>query len=243
MAKIAVTGSNGTVGKALVPRLRTLHEVIPIDLPEVDILDLDSVTKAMRGADVVIHLAGVFGPAVEGKENWRSPHRDPTNGKLFEHALIAAKSVRAKLFIHASSIHVEDSLGHMEEQTDTLLQARPGVFTTQPASGYGQSKRGQEALLQDNAHAFEHGAVSIRLGGVTPANAPLRGHAKPAILAHEQKVWLSHDDLSDLVLRIIDQRTTPDYDVVYAVSDNTGRFHDTANQYGWDARANSANHT
>lgn len=240
MVKIAITGSKGTVGKALVSRLATRYEIVQIDLPEVDILDTKKLREALRGVDVVIHLAGVFGPAAEGKENWRSPHQDPINQRLFESILQAAKDVGVKLFIHASSIHVEDSLTHMRRSSDELLVARPGVFMTEPVSGYGRSKREQEAMLETEAHNFERGAVSIRLGGVTPTGLPLSSHADPDILEHERKVWLDHDDLASLVLKIIELHTTPDYDVVYAVSDNSNRIHGIANRYGWKPRANSA---
>jgi nucleoside-diphosphate-sugar epimerase len=91
MAKIAITGSSGTVGKALIPRVSVAHEVIPIDLPGVDVLDTEKLNKALHGVDTVFHLAGVFGPAAEGKENWRSPHQDPANNQLFRNALKGLK--------------------------------------------------------------------------------------------------------------------------------------------------------
>jgi nucleoside-diphosphate-sugar epimerase len=130
----------------------------------------------------------------------------------------------------------------MLKRSGALLLAKPRTFATEPVSGYGRSKRAQEASLEAGAHNFEAGAISIRLGGVTPTGMPLASHSKPAILEHERKVWLDHDDLGDLVLRIIDQHTTPDYDVVYAISDNTGRFHDLTNQYGWEPQANSTDY-
>jgi nucleoside-diphosphate-sugar epimerase len=112
------------------------------------------------------------------------------------------------------------------------LRAVPGRFRTVTPSSYGRSKRAQEARLQSVAHRFAHGAVSLRLGAVTPDGAPMAHHDDPAVLDHERRVWLAHDDLGELVSRIIDARTAPGYDVVYAVS-AADRFHDVANRYGW----------
>jgi nucleoside-diphosphate-sugar epimerase len=242
MARVAITGVNGKVGRALVSPVGREHEIVPIDLPETDILNTRKFYQAVKGADVVIHLAGIFGPKSKGNEHWRSPHTDPVNRELFTQTVAAAQVSGAKLFIHASSVHVEDSLGYILSGNKDLLVARPRQFLTETHSGYGKAKREQEATLEEQATGFTRGAVSLRLGGVTADNLPLRKFGDRAILEHEQRVWLEHGDLGDLVLRIIAQKDTPSYEVLYAVSNNTGRFHDTANPFGWTPEANSADY-
>lgn len=243
MSTIAVTGAKGTVGTALMPHIERGHEVIPIDLPEVDILDPLQLEKALSSADVVIHLAGIFGPASEGKESWRSPHSDPRNKALFDAVLEGSAAVGVGLLLHASSIHVEDTLGFMRRRSGEMLVAEAGRFATQTVSGYGKVKREQEAALKAQAQQFPRGAVSLRLGGVTPNNRPMTEHRDQEVLWHEQSVWLSHGDLASLVLKIVAEPSTPeDYRVLYAVSNNNGRFHDLANPYGWSPHANSANY-
>ncbi len=58
--RIAITGSNGQLGRAL---QRTLggEALMPIDLPDYDICDLTGITAAVRtfGPDVIIHTAAI----------------------------------------------------------------------------------------------------------------------------------------------------------------------------------------
>ncbi|KUI26394.1 hypothetical protein AU195_21615 [Mycobacterium sp. IS-1496] len=236
MITVAVTGAAGTVGRALTPRFGVGVAVRPIDRPEVDIVaDPDRLRQILRGADVVVHLAFDPGGGAVPREHWREPTRNPVNTALFETVLQAALDGGVGLFLHASSIHVEDTMA-WSRRAGPALTAEPGVFRTRTPSGYGQSKREQEARLRAVAPGFRHGAVSLRLGGVTSDDAPLAHAEDPAVLDHERRVWLAHDDLADLVAAIIAARRTPGYDVVYAVSDNPGRFHDVSNVYGWTPR-------
>jgi nucleoside-diphosphate-sugar epimerase len=228
---VAVTGSAGTVGRALCPRLRDFH-VVGIDKPGVDILtEPERLARAFAGADTVVHLA--FDPGGgAAREHWRTTYRNPVNDALFGQVLRVALSTGVELFLHASSIHVEDTLAY-SRRPPSMLTAKPGGFQTIPTSGYGQGKRDEEAALQQVADRFPRGAVSLRLGAVTPDDRPLRDNDNPEVLDHERRVWLSHRDLADLGTKIICRKATSDYDVVYAVSDNIGRFHDVSNRYGW----------
>jgi nucleoside-diphosphate-sugar epimerase len=246
MISVAVTGAAGTVGRALTSRLGVHAAVVPVDRPDVDILDdPERLRLLLRGCDAVAHLA--FDPGGDGtpREQWREPTRNPVNTALFDAVLDAALAEDVGLFLHASSIHVEDTMAR-SSRPGPALTAEPGLFRTATPSGYGQSKREQEARLQAAAHRFARGAVSVRLGGVTPDDAPLAHHDEPAVLDHERRVWLAHADLADLVWAIIRTRAAPGFhepgfdasgfDVVYAVSDNPGRFHDVSNAYGWTPR-------
>ena len=241
--KIAITGANGVVGKTLTKYLKQYYTIVPIDLPEIDILkDKEKLEQAFAGVDTVIHLAVVLGSAAEGKEGWLSPHRDPVNEKLFNAVVKASHHMGVKKFIHASSVHVEDTRGFIQNGKGRLKPI-PSVFHTEPVSGYGHAKRDQEAQLQSDAKLFSGGVVSVRLGGVRPNNLPIptHEHADADILDHERRVWLEHSELADLMKRIIDYARPIGYDVVYAISDNDGRIHDATNRYGWQPTANSGN--
>jgi hypothetical protein len=76
-----------------------------------------------------------------------------------------------ELFLHASSVHVENTLGY-SRQPAPLLTAKPAVFQTDTARG------------------------SLRLGGVTPDDVPLPHHEDVEILSHERRVWLSRTTTS-----------------------------------------------
>jgi hypothetical protein len=116
---------------------------------------------------------------------------------MFDAVVLRALRSGIELFLHASSVHVEDTLGY-SRQPAPLLTAKPAVFQTDTARGF--------AGVADD---FPRGAVSLRLGGVTPDDLPLPRHEDVEILSHERRVWLSHRDLGDLVTRIIHTRSTP----------------------------------
>lgn len=69
MARLAVTGGSGLVGRHIAAHLRQRHEVVVLDLvppplPEVrfirvDILDLAALEEALTGCDAVVHMAAI----------------------------------------------------------------------------------------------------------------------------------------------------------------------------------------
>jgi len=60
MSRVAVTGARGFIGAAACERLRSDgHEVVEIDLPEVDVTDAGAVERALQGCDGVIHTAAI----------------------------------------------------------------------------------------------------------------------------------------------------------------------------------------
>src|SRR5215218_9335587 len=60
MSKVAVTGAKGFIGAATCARLRADgHEVVELDLPEVDVTDAAAVERALGGCDGVVHTAAI----------------------------------------------------------------------------------------------------------------------------------------------------------------------------------------
>ncbi len=57
--KVAVTGSKGQLGRAMVQELSSRHKVIGLSRPELDLTSLESVRRAFRlaDADLVVHCA------------------------------------------------------------------------------------------------------------------------------------------------------------------------------------------
>ena len=72
--KILITGSSGFIGSELIQTLKNNFEIKTYDLTEgQDILDFDSLKKAMEGCEVVVHLAAI-----------RKPFEDKTFADYFE---------------------------------------------------------------------------------------------------------------------------------------------------------------
>jgi nucleoside-diphosphate-sugar epimerase len=61
--KIFITGSSGYIGKELIDKISLEHEIVSFDLEnEQDLLNYKQLKKAMKGCDIVIHLAAIRGP-------------------------------------------------------------------------------------------------------------------------------------------------------------------------------------
>lgn len=114
--KVAVTGAAGFVGVNLVEQLLGAgHEVVAIDRvrskaptePGVswvdgDILDLDSMVRALDGVEVVYHLVAVITLAHRDDVAWR------VNTEGVRTVAEAALRVGARKFVHCSSLHAFD---------------------------------------------------------------------------------------------------------------------------------------
>ena len=60
MSRVAVTGAKGFIGAAVGDRLRADgHEVVEIDLPDVDVTDAAAIDRALAGCDYAVHTAAI----------------------------------------------------------------------------------------------------------------------------------------------------------------------------------------
>ncbi|QIK74457.1 NAD-dependent epimerase/dehydratase family protein [Nocardioides piscis] len=157
--KVAVTGPTGTFGLALMPLLEEDAEVdhvvgiarrafdpaehgwTKMGYRRGDVRDVDALTEAFDGADVVVHLAFLI----------LSGSKDTTRAINVEgtlNAFRAAAAVGAKRFVYASSVaaygfHRDNPVGMSED------------WATRPADRlfYAQEKAELEHLLQQEAAA------------------------------------------------------------------------------------------
>jgi nucleoside-diphosphate-sugar epimerase len=61
--KIFITGSSGYIGRELITHLDGKYEIVKYDLVHgQDILDFNKLKEAMRGCEIVIHMAAIRGP-------------------------------------------------------------------------------------------------------------------------------------------------------------------------------------
>jgi nucleoside-diphosphate-sugar epimerase len=101
VSKVAVTGSGGFIGSAVVRRLRADgHDVVGIDLPDVDVTDAPAVERALRGCELVVHTAAIV------DDDGRMEDFVRVNVVGTRNVLDAAERVGVDRVVHLSSVAV-----------------------------------------------------------------------------------------------------------------------------------------
>jgi len=109
--RIAVTGANGGIGRALVPVLVGQgHEVVALDVVRpvlagadnrlLSVTDYDGVLQAVRGCEAIVHLAAIASPVAEPDH---LVHNNNVTGSY--NVLRAAAEVGAQHVVQASTIN------------------------------------------------------------------------------------------------------------------------------------------
>ncbi len=178
--KIAVTGSRGVVGRAVVAlALEEGHSVVPIDrVPDpawddeglqIDVTDFDTLTEAIRGCDALIHLAAINGPG-------RDPDHVVHNNNVVAsyNALRVAAEVGIDRVCQASSVNAIGGRFSRVARYDYFpVDEQHPTYAEDP---YSLSKWICER--QADAIAGRFGSMSIaslRLHGVVESRADTRG--------------------------------------------------------------------
>jgi uronate dehydrogenase len=216
MAKVALSGASGNIGRVLRPRLlergiqlrsasgtRALTPLVPNeDVMHGDLRDSAVVDRLLKGVNVLIHMAGtsVERPLSEIMEN--------NLRGLFE-IYEGARRNGVKRVVFASSNH---AFGMHSVKSRLSLDA-----PFRPDGLYGLSKMWGEGMARMywDKHAIE--GISLRIGTAIE---------KPTEFRH-LSTWLGHEDLTQLIMRCIE---APDvgYLAVWGVSNNARRYWDPA---------------
>lgn len=233
MSRIAVTGSNGTIGTRLCADLARDHEIVRIDLENADInadvRDFDAMLRALSGCEAVIHLAGVVDVEIDWETNYSVNIGGTYN--VYE----AARRNGLKRIIFASSNHC---VGMFEvEAVPKIYEPGFGMVVGtdtpyRPDGLYGVWKAFGETLGRYYSDKYGLQVACIRIGSITSADDPRHESVRQSSgwlpLSDEQKfkryaaTWMSQNDLARLVRAIL-ARDVP-YAVVYGVGDNLTRF-------------------
>lgn len=159
--KIAVTGTTGFVGTALLPFLRASgHEVMPVRHADQNL--------ALKGADAVIHLGGLAHRI--GRETPTADEFEQANHVYTLGLLQSAHEAGVRRFVFVSTINV--------------IAAHAGILSPdlpiKPLSSYGESKARAERAVLDTPQV---GPVVLRPPLVygAGAKANMRGLAKLAL--------------------------------------------------------------
>ena len=233
MHRIAVTGSNGTIGRRLCPDLAHEYQVVRIDRVDadvnLDIADLAALKRAFDGCETVIHLAA----SVSTSAPWEDVQRNNIAGtyNVFE----AARQAGCVRVIFASSHHV---VGRY--QLERRANGNAGALDTplsadvppRPDSLYAVSKVFGESLGRYFSETFGIQVACIRIGSMNDADSAtsqrsrLSWRRNTEVEKWQAAKWLSHRDFARLVRAILKRNVK--YAVVYGVSDNANRVWDLA---------------
>jgi len=207
MAQFAITGGNGRIGRSIIPRLlRRGHQVRSIDVTEApddatwehvraSISDRDALAKAVKGADTLIHLAGVA-----SERPWSEIVEENIDGT--RNTLQAAYVAGVPRVMLASSIHAVGLTPASSAKDARVLPPRPDTY-------YGMSKVAMEALGSLYADQFGMAVVSARICTFEELPDTSRSLA----------TWLSPGDATRLV-EAVGALTEPGHRIVWGVSAN-----------------------
>jgi uronate dehydrogenase len=214
--RVLVTGAGGRVGRAICPllaarySLRLMYRAGEPALPDVappheivagELSDLASVRAAVRGSEVVLHLAA----SVSMHVPWQDALE--VNVKGTWHVLEAMRLEGVRRIVYASSNHATGGweLEGVACDAGTALRGD---------SHYGASKAMGEVLARLYVDQFGMSAICLRIGSFRPEPEDVR----------QLSTWLSPRDMAQLVSRSIDSPLR--WGVYYAISGNTRRYWD-----------------
>ena len=233
---VAVTGAAGMIGRVVRARLADRYELRPLTHRPADfasriieVADLDSVVDAIRGSDVVLHLASTGHPI----SSWARVLESDIIGvhNILEGATIAG----VPKVVFASSNHVVG--GYEMDEAPALYRAESSREISEGSeiradSLYGAAKAFGEILGRHYAEQRGLSVICVRIGTVRPDDDPCsEGIASTAAwmnLSAEERyermrsTWLSQRDCANLLAAAID--TDIRWGLVYGVSNNRRRF-------------------
>jgi uronate dehydrogenase len=211
---IVITGGSGRIGGYLRARmrradrlLRLLDTVEPSDVTDGEeahtgsVLDRDLLRKACRGADAVVHLAGI-----PTESRWSEALRVNVDGT--QAVLEAAVAAGVERVVLASSNH---AAGFWARPADGALL--PDTVAPRPDTYYGWTKAAIESLGRLYHDRFGLTVVNLRIGACCD---------RPVGRLNEQ-MWLSPDDAARLVEASVDPGVTG-FHTVWGMSANTGSW-------------------
>lgn len=214
---IAIVGAGGVIG-TVAQEAYAGRKILPLGR-ETDARDYDSLVKTFHNADTVVHLA--LNPNSDiVHENFRKDTYDPDNSFMSFNVYKAALDAGVHRVIMASSVHADNFYVYKSKK---LLSAD---HMPTPDSPYGANKLFMEFLGKYFATKGLE-VICIRFGGVNAEDVQPQEH-------FEHIVWLSQSDCRNMLRACVDIQQVPNrFAVFYAVSNNSGRIHDTSNPVGW----------
>lgn len=243
--KIFITGGCGQCGVALqnIPYEKVFYDTqlcqadaSDLNLIQGDINDIERLTAAMEGCNVVVHLAA----ASSIDSSWDEVLNNNIIGT--KNVLEVAKNTGIEIFIFASSNHVVGmyeliNAPEIYDLTDKVILTRDADLC--PDSLYGVSKVFGEQLGKYYSSIGGPRFICLRIGALVHEDNPY-AHAERGVAngkwqreskQYEKMVnrlkslWISQRDFNQLVRRSI-VNSENEFEIFYALSDNPRRWLD-----------------
>ena len=230
MTKVLITGMSGLIGGLLRERLEAAggyelsalnrSAVEGVECYRADIADFDAVKAACEGKDVVVHLAAYL-----GSDDFEGQLRGNIIGtyNVFE----AARLAGVKRVVFASSGNairgyelVEPYKSIAAGDYDNVPEDIPMITheMIRPQGIYGAAKVFGEALGRYYSDYFDLSVLCVRIGRVTKDNG--------LGAERDRSIYLSHDDVAQILHLCVDAPDTLKYDVFLATSNNRWTYRD-----------------
>ena len=230
MTRVLITGMSGLIGGLLRGKLENAggyelsalnrSEIEGVECYRADIADFDAVRAACEGKDVVVHLAAYL-----GSDDFEGQLRGNIVGtfNVFE----AARLAGVKRVVFASSGNtirgyelVEPYRSIAEGNYDNVPEDIPMVTheMIRPEGIYGAAKVFGEALGRYYSDYFDLSVLCVRIGRVTKDNK--------LGAVRDRSIYLSHDDVAQILHLCVDAPNSLKYDVFLATSDNRWTYRD-----------------
>mgnify|MGYP001026993942 CR=1 FL=1 len=244
--KLFITGASGRIGRILWHALSGEYDLYGLDvdpagddrITRADISDLKQVEAALSAAGpltLLVHLAA--DPRVDAPWDVILHSNIAGTRNVYE----AARRHGIRRIVFASSNHVTGAYEGFAPDLFLHPQPEPEKLTVhdpiRPDSDYGVSKAFGEALARYYAARWGIASICLRIGSLLAGD-------DPGDNLRQQKTWLSHRDLVQLV-RCSLQSDVP-FGIYYGISANTGRFWSIENarrELGYAPQDNAARRT
>jgi uronate dehydrogenase len=164
MSFILVTGGSGEVARGVLPFLEKDFELRLLALDpagndprrvQADLLDWNALSRAMQGAQAVLHLAVASGHSGIYEDDVFNDWRFDVNVKGTYHILETARRLGVRRVVHVSSLMVVWGYGN-----ETLV---PGDAPPRPVGTYALTKTLSEAIAQHYAESHRLEVITLRI--------------------------------------------------------------------------------
>lgn len=230
--KVLITGAAGLIGRTLRAALRNryalrlmYHNTIFPAVGEeeaviADIGDFQTVLRATKGTDAVVHLA--LGQRKEWSD-WESAHFNMVGTY---HVFEAARLCGVGKIVFASTNHVTGFTETMMKDDESVLRPIEDRYAgpetpPRPDSLYGVGKGFGEILARFYVDRYGMSIICLRIGS-------FRGRDPPGPLSGRVlSTWISNRDIAQLVELSLESELP--FGIFYGVSRNSRRYWDISN--------------